>query len=368
MFRLAPGLLLPTLALVACGCLADPDTPTSDHSAGARPGSEPGDTNASEKQASHNAARSRTFELDYGVTLKDVSRGSHVRVWFPVPPTTKHQAVQLVDRKHLPVRPRQTVETKYGNGILHFDLPSSDARPLDFEVTWEVTRTEIRGVTRTDPGETLDESRRTAFLEANTKVPIDGKPLTLVDFSRMPKDDPIELVRALYDRVDRHMRYDKSKPGYGNGDVLWACDSGFGNCTDFHSLFISLTRSRKIPAKFEIGFPLPPERGEGSIEGYHCWAQFFIDGHGWVPTDISEADRHPEMKNYYFGNLTENRVLFTVGRDIILVPRQSGADLNYFVYPYVEVDGQVWPVEKTDRNFSYRDKRSRPTAAASAPG
>lgn len=362
--RPAPALLLSTLALAICGCLSDADTPSPGNSSAAATDT----TGGRENRSSGNLARSRTFELDYGVTLKEIPRGARVRVWFPVPPTTKHQVVRLADRRNVPVRPRETAETKYGNRILHFDLTSSSAEPLIFELTWEVTRTEIRGMTQPDPVETLDGARRTAFLEANTNVPIDGKPLTLVDSSRLPKDDPLQLARALYDRVDGHMRYDKSKPGYGNGDALWACDSGFGNCTDFHSLFISLTRSRKIPAKFEIGFPLPPQRGEGAIGGYHCWAQFFVDGHGWVPTDISEADRHPEMKDYYFGNLTENRVMFTTGRDITLVPRQSGAALNYFVYPYVEVDGQVWSAEKTEPKFGYRDKRSRSAAATSAAG
>src|SRR6185295_17624397 len=100
------------------------------------------------------------------------------------------------------------------------------------------------------------------------------------------------------------------------------------NCTDFHSLFISLARSRQMPAKFEMGFSLPPERGSGDIPGYHCWAKFKPENRGWIPVDISEANKvkeaDPQMVEYYFGNLTENRVTFTVGRDLVLVPKQAG--------------------------------------------
>ena len=60
------------------------------------------------------------------------------------------------------------------------------------------------------------------------------------------------------------MKYSKEGKGWGQGDSVWACDSKFGNCTDFHSLFISLARGNKIPAKFEMGFPIPPKRGEGA--------------------------------------------------------------------------------------------------------
>ena len=136
---------------------------------------------------------------------------------------------------------------------------------------------------------------------------------------------------------------------------MWVCDSRTGNCTDFHSLFISWSRANKIPARFEIGFPLPTERGEGQIKGYHCWAMFHTEDHGWVPVDISEADKHPKMKEYYFGNLTADRVGFSVGRDIVLTPKQEGPPLNYFVYPYVEVDGKPLPKEQIELRFSYKD-------------
>ena len=45
------------------------------------------------------------------------------------------------------------------------------------------------------------------------------------------------------------------------------------------------------------------------------------------------------------GFSTSYRVAFTTGRDIELVPRQEGAALNLFVYPYVEVNGTPWPKE-----------------------
>ena len=39
------------------------------------------------------------------------------------------------------------------------------------------------------------------------------------------------------------------------------------------------------------------------------------------------------------GALDENRLLFSVGRDLVL-PGMTGEPLNFFVYPYVEVDGE----------------------------
>ena len=130
---------------------------------------------------------------------------------------------------------------------------------------------------------------------------------------------------------------------------------------DFHILFISLSRSLNIQAKFEIGFAIPRVHGAaatGNVPGYHCWAKFKPAGHGWVPVDISEAKKNPVRRDYYFGRLDENRVMFSSGRDLQLVPRQAGPPINFLVYPYVEVNGKPYPQEKTRREFTYRDLES----------
>ena len=52
------------------------------------------------------------------------------------------------------------------------------------------------------------------------------------------------------------------------------------------------------------------------------------------------------------------------GRDLVLVPKQQGPPLNYFVYPYVEVDGQPWPSDRMTTAFDYEDLQ--PTTAPAA--
>jgi transglutaminase-like putative cysteine protease len=167
------------------------------------------------------------------------------------------------------------------------------------------------------------------------------------------KTEPIDKARAIYDYVFTTMKYDKTGTGWGHGDVLYACDAKKGNCTDFHSLFIAMARSQGIPARFEIGFPLPPDKHSAEIAGYHCWSDFYMDGKGWIPVDISEAWKHPEKHDYFFGSHDVNRVQFSMGRDLRLSPPQEGKPLNYFVYPYVEVDGQEY--SNVSLAFSFAD-------------
>ena len=48
-----------------------------------------------------------------------------------------------------------------------------------------------------------------------------------------------------------------------------------------------------------------------------------------------------------------NRVFFTYGRDIRLSPEQKGDPLNYFIYPYAELDGK--PVKDLRTHFAFDD-------------
>ena len=106
-------------------------------------------------------------------------------------------------------------------------------------------------------------------------MPITGLPAELAVKVTEGKTTPLDKARAIYDYVFTTMRYDKTGTGWGHGDVLYACDAKKGNCTDFHSLFIAMARSQGIPARFEIGFPLPPDKHSAEIAGYHCWSDFF---------------------------------------------------------------------------------------------
>ena len=155
------------------------------------------------------------------------------------------------------------------------------------------------------------------------------------------------------------MHYDKSGVGWGHGDEMWACDSKRGNCTDFHSVVIGMLRSSGIPARFEIGFPLPIGKSEGVIPGYHCWVEFYINGQ-WIPLDASEASQDPSKHDYFFGAIDANRVMFTYGRDIHLSPAQKGEPLNYFIYPYAEVNGK--PVNGLETHFAFRDLNAQTAA------
>ena len=155
-----------------------------------------------------------------------------------------------MDSIHVPSILHINADHQYGNRIGYFETSVPDDGNVSFSISYQVKRLEA-----SQDGQTIDDATKMRFLQKNNMVPITGKPLELIG-DRQLGDKPTNVGRHLYEIVEQFMTYDKTNPGYGNGDVLWACNSKTGNCTDFHSLFISLARSQGLPARFEIGFPL----------------------------------------------------------------------------------------------------------------
>ncbi|HKD81442.1 MAG TPA: transglutaminase-like domain-containing protein [Candidatus Angelobacter sp.] len=285
-------------------------------------------------------ARSRHFELNYSFSVRITDPGKPLDIWFPIAQSNEFQQVRIISRSgDLPLQ--EATEPEYGNKMFYAHTDKADRAEYHFTVKYDVVRLEHRAAVAVKAPASQKELAR--FLQPDKLVPITGKPAELAAAQLKPGMSDMEKASAFYNYVFSTMRYDKSGTGWGKGDTLWACDSRRGNCTDFHSVFISMARSQKIPARFEMGLSVPEDRNSGQIAGYHCWAEFYTRERGWFPVDISEAWKNQEKKDYFFGAHDANRVQFSLGRDIELSPHQHGDRVNYLIFPYVELDGEPYP-------------------------
>jgi transglutaminase-like putative cysteine protease len=290
------------------------------------------------------APRERQFDLQYQATVRNIPVGSrHLQFWTPV---AHDDAFQKIERLGVEAPVPYSVQTgAHGNQILHVTEVPIGADSFSVKITFRATRRErrVRAIPSGSGSTTLTASERSACLQPDRLVPIDD---TIRRWAREVTEaanahTDLQKARAIYNHVVATVKYDKSGKGWGRGDIYYACQSRRGNCTDFHAIFIGYSRALEIPARFAIGFPVPAQRGEGRIAGYHCWAEFFAEGVGWVPVDASEAAKDPNRREYFFGALDENRVEFSRGRDLVLTPPQQGEPLNYFVFPYAEIDSRA---------------------------
>jgi transglutaminase-like putative cysteine protease len=317
--------------------------------------------------------KTRTFSFEYTTTVRDLPPSARaVELWLPVPRSDKSQTISnlKIDSPHS----YEVVEGQYGNKMLHLKLVNPPTQPFAVTMRFQATRREhlnpvIAPTAKPNASKISAADARDPntprWLQPDRLVPLDDqiKRWAQEVVTQANAQTDLEKAEAIYNHVVSTVKYDKSGQGWGRGDIYYACDARRGNCSDFHAVFIGYCRALGIPARFSIGFPLPAERGAGEVKGYHCWAEFYTPETGWVPVDASEAAKDPKRRTYFFGAHDENRVEFSRGRDLTLAPRQQGAPLNYFVYPYAEVDGQ--PYTSVEQHFRFQDVKMPPSAGKS---
>ena len=268
------------------------------------------------------------FEFLYKATLPEIN--DTARMWIPMPTTDSFQTVEVKSIK-APGQQEILQEHKYGNSVLFLTLSPEDSGKT-IEIRFPIQRLE-KGVYE------AKMPVHGQYLEPERLVPADERFSSIAQKIVQGKKGDLVRARALYDHVIDRMRYMKYGSGWGKGDAVYACDTRTGNCSDFHSYFIALSRAIGIPARFAIGAAIPSERNEGGIDGYHCWAEFYTDGRWW-PVDISEGDKCSSLSTYYFGHHPANRIELSCGRDLVLEPGPASGPINFLAYPVLEISGK----------------------------
>lgn len=281
-------------------------------------------------------SESRRVEATYTATIAGIPAGvEKLDVWIPLPSSRGPQRVSDV-KIDSPFHFVTRHEKEFGNDYAFATIENPPAGDLAVRVRFTADRREETMATLAETKATKRELERA--LRADKLVTLSPRVRKLADEVTAGQKTTIGEAQAIYDHLLATMKYDKNVPGWGKGDTERACDIRAGNCTDFHSLFMSLARAKGIPSRFVIGFPMTAK--DGQVKGYHCWAEFYVKGKGWIPVDPSEASKSsdPAVRKYLFGNLDPDRVQFTIGRDLVLEPR-TAEPLNYFIYPHAEANG-----------------------------
>jgi len=276
----------------------------------------------------------RDVTLVFQVEVASIPQGSkELTLWVPVP---RDERVQVLRSVGSDSPNAEVVADLRGNPALRI-VVDGPAAAASAQVTVAISRVEERGA-----GE------------------LKSHPVGLIDFTK--EDRPEQWLADGPNVVDARVREiaaDLYRDAAGDEEKARAAfEYGLahtqrGDCADVHALFVGLLRAGGVPVRSRVGFPLPPGPGEGKVDGYRCWAEWWSKERGWLPVDLSEAWKHPEKREYLFGNLDADRVGVSLGSDVRF-PGQAGPALHDFVYPYAELDGV--PAQVTTR-VTWEEKR-----------
>lgn len=272
--------------------------------------------------------------ITYTTEILKPPTGKKINIWMPIPPNDREQEVSDLSVSSR-ISYRETEDASKRNSMFFFstdNLVSGDKIIVSFRIKRYASRV-IKELSKNPK----------MYMEPSEWEKWDDDIAKFVDGLVGNESDPVKIGRKIYDAIIDRLSYVHEVCGRGVSAITF--EEKIGRCDEFHALFRSMMMYRWIPAKWEQGIiiPYPSQiKKTGKIEAdcinAHSWVKFYIGGNRWLPVDLSEAKRRPDMRDFYFGNLSPNRIKMSEGRGITLNPKQEGI-INTFPYTYAEADG-----------------------------
>jgi transglutaminase-like putative cysteine protease len=263
----------------------------------------------------------RSYVVSYSVNIKAVkaSGPNTLYLWLPRPVLSPTQrGVGLLTQSAEPF-----VADHRGTALYQFKDVAAGA---DFTVAQSYLVDVYAVETAVKPQAVkrdVDSPLRQAYTAATALIPADAPEIAKLAERIVGKErNPYLEAKKIYDWLEAEITFvavdardpADRKPG---GAVQTAADKR-GDAYGAALLFCALARARGIPCLPVAGFLV--NRDRSSVR--HFWAEFWIDGFGWVPVDPAMgADAVPagfggraDAAEYFFGNLDSQRVAFSRGQ------------------------------------------------------
>jgi len=268
------------------------------------------------------------YQVDYVITVYNRGFGlDKLVVYQPLPVDWDGQGEVVVET----ISPEPTgkeIEPVHGNGILYWDISNSpkSGDSLSFKVRFTFTGYEI--VSEVDPENIPPYDVNDPQYKLYTRFErfVESADPKIVEIANQVAGDetnPYRIARKFYDYVIDTANY--KLLGKGLLGAKYLATNGVGECGDYASLFIALARAKGIPARPVVGY-----WAISGTDQTHVWAEFYIEGLGWIPVDPTIGQ--DQKRDYYFGNMDNRRVILNKGFNVKLTP--PGPD--NFIAPFLQ--------------------------------
>lgn len=202
----------------------------------------------------------------------------------------------------------------------------------------------------------LSPTERKQLVSATTHFDFDD-PAVKKWVDALPRhDDPIAFARGVFDAIRTTAEYEYEPKASRVASAV--CRGPKSDCGGLSSLFVAALRSKGIPARLLVGRWAQSADGKEKLGAtvyyqWHVTAEFFADGVGWIPVDVSLAQsaKGEDAAKWHFGNTKGDFLTFHCGADLKVDTVHFGKELVPFaqgVAYWVKGDGTLDGEEKKE--------------------
>jgi len=260
----------------------------------------------------------RSYTVNYPVDIRvlEAERPNTLYLWIPKPVNSPSQRnVSMIYRNIEPF-----IENHRGVSLFKLDNLVSGANQsvtLSYRVDVYAVETGVSPLSIRQ-----DTTAVSALHTQNSElIPADNQRIrTIVSTAVGREQNPFLKARALYNWIIRNIEFNNDTQSAA--DIVTALEERRADTCNAALLFTAMTRAAGIPC-IPIAGVLIDRQGQTTR---HYWAEFWIEGFGWVPVDPAmgagavkiegtsmQEDTIQDHFNYYFGNIDNMRIAFSRG-------------------------------------------------------
>lgn len=266
---------------------------------------------AARRQVDSPLVEPRRYRVTYRLTVKpdSVPAGETIRCWLVYPRETPSQRDVVLLRtspaEHV-LAPNEALQRS-----IYMEQPARAGEPAVFEAAYEYTafaRCEFIDPDKVEPYDVRSRAYREFTAERAPHLAFTPELRQLAASIVGDETNPYLKAKKIYGYIDQNIRYTSALEYSTIPNLSQYCAAnGRGDCGIQGMLFIALCRIAGVPAKWQSGWSVLPER-----TGMHDWCEFYVEPYGWLPADPSRGLRpvdNQEVRWFNFGNMDPYRLV-----------------------------------------------------------
>jgi transglutaminase-like putative cysteine protease len=279
-----------------------------------------------------------------------------LKLWVPLPveygPQQNVTIMALEPEKYL----RSTTGADADIGLAYFEIPLSEVREPFVNVSARFRFTEYTQRFTIDPAKvqpynTSDpEYRKYMAPTANIALTpeMKKKAQEIVGNETNPYLQAQKIYRYVSDSLPYSHAPHMQLEATGRPRSVYVLETGIGDCGAQSQYFAALCRAIGIPARVPAGYQIILQPA-----GTHVWAEYYIEGYGWIPADVTVAEGadwsynataqdRQQYRDFFSRNLDPYRYIIQKDVDVPLSPAPGAdevvIDRSIFQMPVVVCD------------------------------
>ncbi len=264
-----------------------------------------------------------------------------LRLWIPLPIESGPQKNVTI----ISVEPARYVRSMTGTdadlGLAYLEIPLEEIHGPFLNVTAKFGFVEYRQQFSIDPAQVRPYNTSSPeylkYTAPGTNIvttpAMKKKALDMVE----NETNPYLMVQKIYRSVTGTLPYSHAPHLLLEMENIprstYVLETGIGDCGAQSQYFAALCRSLGIPARVPVGYQMILQPA-----GTHVWAEYYLEGYGWIPADVTIAegaewsynatdDERNRYREYFASSLDPYRYIIQKDVDVPLSPDPGDSEI-----------------------------------------